>query len=209
MTTCAVVAAGPQFNAEAFLAMHAAGEFDCVIAVDGGFAHLERAGVVPNLVMGDFDSLGYVPRGLQVAKFPAEKDESDTELALSRARALGHERIFAFGMLGGRPDHALANMQVLAGTAQAGAQVCAVDSAFAIHFLAGPGTFEAPARMSGTVSVFSLTDVSTGVFERGLKWELDGATLTNSKSRGLSNELCGRAVMIGVEKGTLAVFWPL
>ena len=79
----------------------------------------------------------------------------------------------------------------------------------ALIYLTGPDIFEAPAREEGTVSVFAMDAECTGVFERGLKWELDDAVLTNRTTWGLSNELMGEAVMIGVESGTLVIFYPL
>ena len=81
MTTYALVGAS-DFNAAYFAERAACGAFDAVIAVDGGFASLEAAGCVPDLALGDFDSLGFVPEGVPVKLFPAEKDASDMELAL-------------------------------------------------------------------------------------------------------------------------------
>ena len=81
MTMYALVGAS-EFNSEQFSARNGAGAFDAVIAVDGGFASLAAAGCVPDLALGDFDSLGYVPEGVEVLVFPPEKDASDMELAL-------------------------------------------------------------------------------------------------------------------------------
>ena len=61
MAVCALVGAGP-FNADCFRARFEAGAFACVVAVDGGFASLEAVGCAPDVAMGDFDSLGYVPQ---------------------------------------------------------------------------------------------------------------------------------------------------
>lgn len=208
MTTCALVGAA-DFNAEQFCEMDAAGAFDCVIAVDAGFAHLEAVGRVPDIVVGDFDSLGYVPKGVRTARFSPHKDQSDMELAVARAKSMRHEALYVFGGLGGRLDHTLANMQVLAGASEQGLSVCAIDAASAVFFVTGPDVFEAEAREGGTVSVFALNDRVEGLFERGLLWELDDVTLTNRTSQGLSNELTGEPVLIGVDAGTIAVFFPL
>ena len=81
MTICALVGAS-EFNAEHFQMMDAEEAFDYVIAVDGGFAHLEAIGRMPDMAMGDFDSLGYVPSIPQVSRFSSNKDASDMELAL-------------------------------------------------------------------------------------------------------------------------------
>ena len=208
MTTYALIGAS-DFNAAYFAERAARGAFDAVIAVDGGFASLEAAGCVPDLALGDFDSLGFVPEGVPVKLFPAEKDASDMELALEEALTCGAGTVEVYGALGGRLDHTLANLSLLASFAERGLDVMAVGERERIALLVGPGELLVEAADEGIVSVFSLTDASTGVVEEGLKYELDGATLTNRTSWGLSNELVGTAARISVESGTLAVFLPL
>lgn len=208
MTTYALVGAS-EFNSEQFSARNGAGAFDAVIAVDGGFASLAAVGCAPDLAIGDFDSLGYVPEGMEVLAFPPEKDASDMELALGEAVARGADAVEVYGALGGRLDHTLANLQLLASFAERGLTVTAVGERERIAFLVGPGELCLPALPCGIVSVFSLTDVSTGVVEEGLKYGLDGVALTNRTSWGLSNELIGTPAHIALESGTLAVFLPL
>lgn len=208
MQTCALVAAS-DFNADVFCEMDAACAFEYVIAVDGGFAHLERIGRKPDLAIGDFDSLGYVPRGVRTTQFKPKKAKSDLELALDRVRTMRYEAVTVFGALGGRLDHTLTNMEVLSAASERGLSVCAVDMSSAAFFVTGPDAFEAEARESGTVSVISMSDRCEGVFERGMEWDLDDVVLTNRTSLGLSNELIGEPVMIGVESGTIAIFFPL
>lgn len=208
MKACALVGAS-DFNAEQFQAMDAAGAFDYVMAVDGGFAHLETIDRKPDMAIGDFDSLGYVPRGLRVVRRSPHKDESDMELALIRAKAQRFGTVYVFGGLGRRLDHTLANLQLFAKFAEKGISVSAIGDDSLVTFLAGPDLLELPARESGTLSIFAMNDECEGVFERGLEWELDDHTLTNRTSLGLSNEFKGEAVMVGVEEGTIAVFLPL
>lgn len=205
---CALVGAG-DFNAEQFLEMSSAGLFDYVIAVDGGYASLEGIDVVPDMALGDFDSLGYIPKGVRTSRFPPHKDESDMELAFERAKSRRFDTVYAFGVLGGRLDHTIANMQVGARFSELGLSVFMVGEREVLAFVTGPDAFEAEARDGGTVSVFALSDTCEGVFERGMEWELDDVTLTSRTSRGLSNELIGEPVMVGVEKGTIVVFYPL
>ena len=130
MAVCALVGAAP-FNAECFRARYEAGAFACVVAVDGGFASLERVGCVPDVAMGDFDSLGYVPDGLpsgvEVFEYPTRKDESDMELALRLAQERGFDEVEVYGAIGGRLDHTLANLQLLALFNERGLRVTAVD----------------------------------------------------------------------------------
>lgn len=208
MNTVALVGAS-DFNADYFAARREEGAFDSVFAVDGGFASLTAAGCAPDLAIGDFDSLGYVPKGVEVLAFPPEKDASDMELALGRAVARGADAVEVYGALGGRLDHTLANLQLLASFAERGLAVTAVGERERIAFVVGPGELRLPAARSGIVSVFSLTDVSAGVVEEGLKYGLDGVALTNRTSWGLSNELVGASARIALESGTLAVFLPL
>ena len=205
---CALVGAG-EFNAEQFLGLQAQGAFDYVMAVDGGYESLESVGVVPDMVLGDFDSLGYVPKGVRTSRFPEHKDKSDMELAFERAKQRRFDTVYAFGALGGRLDHTLANLQVGARFSEAGVTVFMVGEREVLAFVTGPDAFEAEARESGTVSVFALSDVCEGVFERGMEWDLDDVTLTSRTSQGLSNELVGEPVMIGVETGTIVIFFPL
>ena len=106
------ISGASEFNSEQFSARNGAGAFDAVIAVDGGFASLADVGCAPDLAIGDFDSLGYVPEGVEVLVFPPEKDASDMELALGEAVARGADAVEVYGALGGRLDHTLANLQL-------------------------------------------------------------------------------------------------
>lgn len=157
MTTYALVGAS-EFSSEQFSARNGAGAFDAVIAVDGGFASLAAVGCAPDLAIGDFDSLGYVPEGVEVLAFPPEKDASDMELALGEAVARGADAVEVYGALGGRLDHTLANLQLLASFAERGLTVTAVGERERIAFLVGPGELPdialvAPPAVIGTNTV--------------------------------------------------------
>ncbi len=208
MCACALVGAS-DFNAEHFKEMDRDAAFDFVIAVDGGLAHLDSIGRKADLALGDFDSLGYTPKNIRAAKFSSHKDASDMELALKRTKSMHQSDLYIYGGLGGRLDHTLANLQTCALYSEQGLSITMIGNTEAVSFITGPDTLEIPALEEGTVSVFSMSDKAHGVFERGLVYELDDATLTNRTSLGLSNEFTGEAAMIGVEKGTLAVFTPL
>ena len=207
MSTFALVAAS-DFNAEDFERRYASGQFDKVVAIDGGYAHLEAIGCKPDIVLGDFDSLGYIPDFPGVEVHPAHKDESDLELAFDRLGEHGADAVYVYGAIGGRLDHTIAGLQIAARFAEAGLTVTFVTPDSMIGILVGPGSYDLPAIGRGTVSVFSATDVSHGVTETGMEYPLDHATLTNRTSLGLSNELIGKPVTISVECGTLYVFYP-
>lgn len=201
---CALVGA-VDFNAGHFRSQ----EFDYVIAVDRGYASLEAIGVRPDVSMGDFDSLGFVPKGRTV-RFPAEKDKSDMELAFERALTRHASEIYVYGALSHRLDHTIANLQLFARYSEKGPYVTGIGADFAVRLLTGPDVFELPkGTTEGIVSVFSANDQATGVFEVGMKYGLDDAVLSNRTTLGLSNELCGEAARVGVEEGTLYVFYPV
>lgn len=203
---CALVGA-VEFNADHFLAQ----SFDYVIAVDAGYAHLERVGAVPDLVVGDFDSLGYVPSHANVETHPSHKDASDIELAMERAFERGFDVLVVYGCLSGRLDHTYGVLQLLAKFARRGLRVFAVGDTFAVSALEG-GKRSAlcfGAVESGTLSTFALSDEVRGVDEIGLEYPLGKATLTNDEPLGVSNEFIGDPVTVAVESGTLLVFFPL
>ena len=205
--TCALVAAS-DFNAEDFRKRDARGAFDCVVAVDAGFAHLEAIGRAADYALGDFDSLGYVPEGDNVEVHSTHKDKSDLELALDFARERGFGEVVIYGGLGGRLDHTLAALQTCARFAEKGMGVSFVGLDFAVRILVGPDEFSIPAS-HGTVSVFSAVDESRGVTERGMEYPLENAALANRTTLGLSNELVGQPASVSVDQGALFIFHPL
>lgn len=218
--TCkkAALVGASDFNAAHF----ARQRFDCVVAVDGGFAHLRALGREPDAVVGDFDSLGYVPAAPDVRRFPPEKDESDMELACRVAVEAGADTLVLYGCLGRRLDHTLANLHVMLHLARGGVRVLAVGDAYAVAVLHGePGK---PGRIAfasiplhqleqgeyrNFVSVFAFGGLAAGVSERGLKYGLEGAALSDDVSLGLSNEFVGKPASIQVEEGGLVVTFPL
>ena len=84
-----------------------------VIAADGGLATLEKLGIQPDFILGDFDSLGYVPDGKNIEVHKVEKDDTDMMLSVERAVESGYNEIEIFGGTGGRIDHTVANFQTM------------------------------------------------------------------------------------------------
>lgn len=177
-----------------------------VIAADGGLAQLDRLNIVPDLVVGDFDSLKYEPSHPATVKLPCEKDDTDLYRAAKEALIKGCDLFYLYGGLGGRLDHTLANLQLLSFLVGNGAKgflfgeglVATVIKNSVIHF--------AP-KKNGIVSVFSFSDTSEGVFIKGLKYPLDNVLLTSSFPVGISNEHTGNEAFISVNKGSLLILW--
>ena len=127
---CCAVVGSASFDAEHFLAERAAGRFACVLAADGGFAHLESIGVVPDVALGDFDSLGYIPDAPCVVRHPVMKDATDLELALAWLWRKGYTSAVVYGALGGRLDQTLATQQTLVYFARCGMELAAVGEGY-------------------------------------------------------------------------------
>lgn len=184
------------------------GEGDYIIAADAGCRHLERLGARPDLIVGDFDSLGRIPSFPNVEVCPVEKDDTDSMIALRHAVTLGCRRILLFGALGGRRlDHTLANIQALAYARAQGAECFIIGEGCALTAIADGDALRFDDRYRGDFSAFCHGPDAAGVSERGLYYRLDRAVLTAAFPLGVSNSFTGEAAEISVESGTLIVYW--
>ena len=182
-------------------------ETDYILAADGGFAHLQRLGITPDGILGDFDSLGYVPESAQV--FPVEKDDTDSMLAVRKGLELGYRRFELYGALDGeRLDHTVANLQTLCFLAEQGAQGYLVGLRYMATAVKN-GTLTFPEQAKGIVSVFCLGPDAEEVTITGLRYTLEKGTMTGSFPLGVSNHFLGRQASVTVEKGTLVVLYDV
>ena len=192
-----------------------AAEFDClaepigpedfVIAADGGWKHTEKLNLIPNEVLGDFDSLGYVPQGANV--FPVEKDDTDAMLAARRGLDLGFRNFVFYGSLDGpRLDHTVANFQTLQFLADHGATGYLVGRDYLVTVVKNEAiSFGEEAE--GILSLFCLGADAKGVTIRGLHYELEDGTLTPGFPLGVSNHFTGKPATIEVKDGSLLAMW--
>lgn len=177
-----------------------------VIAADGGYAHVSALGIAPNLIIGDFDSLGYVPDGAEVIKLPEMKDETDTAAALRIGWERGFRVFHIYGGTGGRIDHTLANIQCIADIARSGGRAFLHDNG-TILTAAAPGSIRFSRESRGVISVFAHTDRVSGVYERGLKYSLNNALLESHTPLGVSNEFIGKEAEISFSSGILVIVY--
>ena len=180
---------------------------DYLIAADAGYASLEAAGLEPDFVMGDFDSLGAAPEHPNVETHSVIKDDTDLMLAVRWALEQGWRRFRIYGALGGkRLDQTLASLQTLRFLKEHGADGLLIGDGWNVALLQN-GALRFPAAAEGWLSLFTSGDRAEGVTLRGLKYELTGAELTCAFPLGVSNEFLGRSATISVEKGSLFVLW--
>lgn len=179
---------------------------DCVIAADDGYTALLSADIVPDLLVGDFDSLKEIPANIPRKTFPKEKNDTDMALALAEGIARGYRTFRFYGASGGREDHAHANLQLLGGASRQGFACTMVCPGFDVHTVTN-GTLSLADLAPGTVvSVFCHGNHAEGVTLRGLKYPLTDALLSCDRPLGVSNEAQSREARITVQAGTLLVY---
>ena len=177
---------------------------DYVIAADGGYKALDALGVQANLVVGDFDSLGYVPEGVEILQHPVRKDDTDTLLAIRLGLERGYRNFVITGALGGRLDHTFANLQALLFLRDHGARGVLYGDGFAATAVTN-GSITIQGK--GTLSVFTMDAKAEGVTLRDVSFSVEQVPLTNSFPIGVSNEFMGKPATISVEQGTLLIMW--
>lgn len=180
-----------------------------IAAVDGGYRYCGDAGITPDVLIGDLDSLGFEPRGdVPVIRLPREKDDTDTLYAARWLLGQGYRRMTLACALGGRLDHTLANLCVLSFLAEQGVTASIVDGISRAQVLL-PGRYPVP-RVDGQLAreyrLFSLLpfgDACTGVMIEGARYPLRDARLENSYPLGVSNEFLDADARIAFTSGKL------
>ncbi len=189
-----------------------------VIAADGGLPRARRLGLVPEVLVGDLDSLDPVlaaeaaAAGIAVVRAPADKDESDTELALLEAVRRGATRVTLLGAFGGsRVDHALANLWLLAHPGLVGVDLVLLDDRTRAWLITapapggGPAVHPLPGPIGATVSLLPHGGDVSGITTTGLRYPLRDEPLVVGPARGLSNVRIAPDAGITVRAGRLLV----
>ncbi|MCL2503091.1 MAG: thiamine diphosphokinase [Coriobacteriia bacterium] len=183
---------------------------DRVVAIDGGLHACILAGVVADMVVGDLDSasaqdMQYAKQhSIKTVRFPAEKDETDLDLALAEAVSLGAQEVTVTGVVGGRADHTLAALGSVVRTPAL--RVALVEPGLAGWVVRSGEVLE----LSGAGSVVSLLALPSDavVSVRGAKWGLERHRLACTASLGMSNVLADEKMAITVHDGVMCVFSP-
>lgn len=174
-----------------------------VICADSGLHLAEKLMQKPDLVLGDFDSLGAVPEQLPHLTVPVEKDDTDTMLAVRVALEKGFRDVRIYGAFGGRLDHTLANVQTLEFLHNAGAEGLLVGVRDFAQMLS-PGAVRRYERRDGwSLSLFSWSAECTGVTVQGTQYLLEKGILTRGFPLGVSNRITAKTAEISCEHGLL------
>ncbi len=179
---------------------------DLIIAADGGYSTLKKINIKPDLVVGDFDSLGEAPENENVIKHPIKKDDTDTLLAVKIGLEKGYKTFVIYGAVGGRLDHTVATIQTATFVAENGGIAYIYDGNHTVTAIKNSSIkFKDTAK--GYISIFALSGVAKGVSIDGLLYELNDAEITPSFPIGVSNEFIGKESDISVTDGVLTIIF--
>jgi thiamine pyrophosphokinase len=188
---------------------------DYLIAADGGANHLLKMGILPEIVIGDLDSIDedtlfkLTNAEVNIEQYSEDKDETDIELALRYAVELHPSVILIVGALGGRLDQTLANLSILTDLTLSGIDIRLDDGVEEAFFCRASvtkgGQVEVRGRSGETVSLIPWNGPVEGVVTEGLRWPLYGETLFSNQSRGVSNVLLGETASIRIQSGLLLI----
>ncbi len=179
-----------------------------VVAADSGADVARALGLLPDVIVGDFDSVSAAGAAAvaEQRRFPTGKDATDLALALAEARHRGAESISVVGGSGGRLDHFLANVAVLASDELAAVRVDALMGPARLWVVRHQETIRGP--VGDLVTLLAHGGPATGVRTTGLRWALEGETLQPGSSRGVSNVLTDPEATVSLETGVILAIRP-
>jgi thiamine pyrophosphokinase len=185
-----------------------AGRADLVVAADGGARYALDASVIPDLVVGDMDSLGeereIEERGVVLERHPARKDKMDGHLAVLAVRDRGAKAVDLLCAAGGRFSALFAVPHILLAAERMGLRATMVAS-WGQAFVIEAGSRSVAGDPQDSVSVFPFTGPATGVTLEGFGYPLENARLEVGDTLGFHNELVGEAGRVHVGGGALLV----
>ena len=185
---------------------------DMVIAADGGLLHCLALGILPNVLIGDFDSIhpdhlaSMRAQGVQVIQHPSRKDCTDLELALHHAQRSGAEEIILLGALGARWDQTLANLLLPVSAEMKGVRISILEGTQEIRFIdsrSAPAIMDIQGKPGDTLSLIPLVGDANGVTTHGLEYSLQDENLLFGATRGISNLFCEEQARIELKHGLL------
>lgn len=182
---------------------------DIVICADGGARHAVKIGIIPDVLIGDLDSInkdtleGFNKKNIKVLTYPQEKDQTDTQLAVEYAVKIGAKEIILLGCIGSRFDHTLANVSLLIWLLKRGIKGVMIDSNNEIHIM--DRYLEIYGEAGEKLSLLPVTPKVKGVVTKGLKYSLNDGELRFETPIGVSNEFVSPRAEIVIKEGILLV----
>ncbi len=181
-----------------------------IICADGAARYLVAIGLVPNLLVGDFDSIApedlewMKERNVNLRQFPVQKDSTDSELALEYALALKPHCITLLGGIGSRWDHSLSNILFLDRLRRQGIKARLINETGQLTIT--DSRLEIEGEPGEIVSIIPLSELAEGVTLKGLEYPLTNHDIPRGSSLGISNRLLEHRGLITLKKGVLLVY---
>ena len=173
--------------------------YDKLICADKGYEYAKILNLIPDVILGDFDSLGYVPNNAEI--FPKDKNFSDTELAVKKAIELGATEIDIYFSLGGRLDHELFNINLLKYAKNQGVTAKIISGNTLLRLISGSGNYEV--KNGSFVSFVPFSSEAHIIKSEGLKYPLDKITAIKGETLTLSNEATSDEIYGEIKSGEL------
>lgn len=178
---------------------------DLLIAADGGLDHILKAGLAPDVLIGDMDSLSALPEGVDTLKYPVKKDYTDSYLAYQYGKQKGYRKFVIYGGTGGREDHTFANYCLLMNAKTHGDDMVLMGESMKAYALENEKK-TVRGEPGKTLSVFAFGAKAHGVSIRGLTYQADDVTLDPEFPLGVSNSFSDTGIgEIEVLNGRLLV----
>lgn len=172
---------------------------DLIICADGGYNHAKKMNIVPDVLIGDFDSAEDFEEVKNRMEYPVRKDFTDGELAVQYANEQNVQSICLIGMTGDRLDHTIADIMLL--------EKCSngvlIDDNNEIYLLKDKLTIHG--QCGQTVSIIPIFGDAEGLRTRGLEYPLKNETLHFASTRGISNVMTDDTCEVTIKKGLALV----
>lgn len=180
---------------------------DLTVAADSGWKNAQALGVTPALLVGDFDSLGEpdVPAETEILRVPAEKDDTDTQLAVRTAVSRGAKELILIAGMSGRVDHTLSTLALLEELHTRGVRAVLTDGKNRVRYLENDSLLLLREKRFRYLSLIAVTEKVRGVTLEGCKYPLKNATLLRRDQYAVSNEIEGNAALIDIRRGAVYV----
>lgn len=182
---------------------------DYIICADGGGEFAFKHGIIPNYLIGDFDSISqeilrfFIENGVNIIRYPRDKDYTDTEICVHKAIELGCIEICIIAGIGSRIDHSLGNIGLLHIIGAKGAKGYIISKNSTIYLC--KDYIQLNGRIGDTVSIIPLMGNADGLKSRGLKFELNNLSIEFGKPIGISNEMTDNKCSIEIENGEILI----
>jgi thiamine pyrophosphokinase len=201
-----IIASGNSIKKEIFYEIYSANDF--LICADGGLNYLDSLNIEPNLIVGDFDSVDRnlleKYKNVKIIKYPAEKNFTDTEIAIEESIAYGFNEITIFGATGTRLDHTMANILLIERYIKKGVIIRIIDNNNYIQILNKDIAINK--KEGYYLSIVPITEYIEGITLKGMKYPLEDVKVNRGSTLCISNEIIADTAQICIKKGIGILF---